>query len=199
MKPETALRTDRLELVAATLEHIHAELAGPTALAALLAAQVPGSWPPGEYDRDALEYFRSRLAETPEAVGWYGWYVISLRADGSRQSLVAGAGFLGPPSPGGVVEIGYSVVPEERGRGYASEAVRALLAHAFRDATVERIVANTADSNVAASAVLIQCGFRRVGAAQAQASSTYERTRSAAPLCDHCSQEVSSLESWECL
>ena len=101
MEPEITLRTDRLQLVATTLQHICAELSDPNALATLLSAHVPDSWPPGEYDRDALEFFRSKLAEAPNAVGWYGWYVISLGADGSRKSVVAGAGYLGPPSPDG--------------------------------------------------------------------------------------------------
>ena len=181
MRPEITLRTERLELVATTLEHIDAELSSPTALAALLGAQLPSSWPPGEYDRDALEFFRAQLAQAPEAVGWFGWYVISLGDDGSRQSVVAGAGFLGPPSLGGVVEIGFSVVPEERRKGYASEAIRALVRHAFRQPTVERVIAHTNDSNAASSAVLIRSGFRQVTHGQAPGGSRYELLKGAAP------------------
>jgi ribosomal-protein-alanine N-acetyltransferase len=181
MNPSLTLRTDRLELRATTLEHIQAELSDPASLGSLLGASVPASWPPGEYDRDALEFFRSKLAQTPDAVGWYGWYVILLGPDDMRRILVAGAGFLGPPSPDGVVELGYSVVPEARGRGYASEAVLALVDHAFREPTVVGIIAHTDDSNLASSAVLIHCGFKRVGSGQTQGSSRYELGRSTAP------------------
>lgn len=180
MAPEINLRTDRLELVAATLDHLNAELSGPAALGRLLRAEVPSSWPPGEYDRDAIEFFKSKLEEAPHRVGWYAWYVISLDADGTRRSLVAGAGYLGPPSVEGEVEIGYSVVPEERGKGYAAEAVRALIGHALQQPAVERIIAHTADSNVASSAVLNRLGFKRVGPGQASDSSKYQLTRSAA-------------------
>ena len=84
-------------------------------MTSLLCVDVPASWPPGEYDRDALEFFKSKLeGAAAEHRGWYGWYVMSLSGDGARQSLVAAAGYLGPPSDGGV-EIGYSVVPEARG------------------------------------------------------------------------------------
>jgi [ribosomal protein S5]-alanine N-acetyltransferase len=175
------LRTERLELVAASLEHIRAELSGPAVLATLLHAHVSGSWPPGEYDRDALEFFKSKLEEAPNGVGWYGWYVMSLGPDGSRQSVVAGAGFLGPPSPDGVVEIGYSVVPEERNKGYASEAVRALVDHALSQPSVQHLIAHTADSNAASSSVLIRSGFIRVGPGLEAGSSTYQRSRAQPP------------------
>jgi ribosomal-protein-alanine N-acetyltransferase len=64
------------------------------------------------------------------------------RPDGNRDSLVAGAGFLGPPVDG-VVEIGYSVVPATRGRGYATEIVQALVSYAFEHETVTEIIAHT--------------------------------------------------------
>ncbi|MEO5699409.1 MAG: GNAT family protein [Casimicrobiaceae bacterium] len=179
MKAEMTIRVGRVEIVAATLEHIYAELSGPNALALLLSAHVPDSWPPGEYDRDALEYFRAKFEEAPHSVGWYGWYVISLGADGSRQSAVGVAGYLGPPSKDGVVELGYSIVPEVRRRGYASAAIQALVNHALRRPRVACIVAHTEESNVASTAVLIHCGFERVGLAQGQGSSRYEYRRAA--------------------
>ncbi|MFF1510722.1 GNAT family N-acetyltransferase [Streptomyces sp. NPDC058326] len=40
---------------------------------------------------------------------------------------VGGIGFHGPPDDLGVVTVGYGVVPGERGKGYASEALRALV------------------------------------------------------------------------
>jgi hypothetical protein len=66
------LTTPRLELVPATLELLEAELTSPEHLASGLGAVVPEGWTPGEYDRPATSYFRARLAEHPEDVGWYG-------------------------------------------------------------------------------------------------------------------------------
>ena len=72
--PPRTLRTPRLDLVAATLAHVDAELASPTALADLLGAAVPADWPPGEYDRGAQVFLRGRLvAEGPSGVGWFTW------------------------------------------------------------------------------------------------------------------------------
>ena len=172
------IRTPTLELVASTLEHIMSELSEPSDLGALLSIEVPDSWPPGEYDRDALEFFRSRLEQDPTAVGWYGWYVIALDDTGKRKRLVAAAGYLGPPSDG-VVEIGYSVVPEARGQGYATKAVRALVERAFSFAIVECVCAHTDNSNTISGAVLTRCGFEQVGPGSAGGSTRYELRRSA--------------------
>jgi RimJ/RimL family protein N-acetyltransferase len=178
MTAELSFRTQRLELVAATLEHVLAEFSGRGALAALLKVQVPSSWPPGEYDRDALEFFKSKLeSASPEEHGWYNWYVISLGTSGFGQSLVAGAGYFGPPSRG-TVEIGYSVVPEARGQGYATEIVEALVAHAFKSQRVRSIIAHAQDTNEASSSVLRRCGFRAVGPGLAAGSTRYERRQS---------------------
>ena len=172
-----SIRTDRLELVPACLTHVLAELSGRQALATLLCVDVPASWPPGEYDRDALEFFKSKLeGAAAEHRGWYSWYVMSLSGDGARQSLVAAAGYLGPPSDGGV-EIGYSVVPEVRGNGYATEIVEALVKRAFQVQAVSRVVAHTQAGNIASASVLSRCGFHIIGAGPDPGSTRYERGR----------------------
>ena len=133
------LRTPRLDLIAATLDHVEAELRSHAALQGLLGANVPEDWPPGEYDRDAQEFFRARLASAgPSQVGWLTWYAVTRDARGRREALVAGAGFLAPPADGGV-EIGYSVIPAARGRGYATEIVRALVAYAFENPPIRMV------------------------------------------------------------
>ncbi len=177
MRPaELLVRTPRLDLVAATLEHVQAELQSHAALAQILGAEVPQGWPPGEYDRDAQEFFRAQLSSNPSLVGWLTWYAIARNAAGVRESLVAGAGFLGPPADG-VVEIGYSVVPRVRGRGYAGEIVGALVAHAFEEPAVDEVIAHTSDENVASTRVLLRCGFRRAGPGPEPGSVEYRTGR----------------------
>jgi RimJ/RimL family protein N-acetyltransferase len=180
MPLELLIRTARLELLAATLDLIAAELEGPEALGALLGVPVPASWPPGEYDRDALEFFTSRLvAGGPSELGWYNWYAISIGADGRRESLVAGAGYLGPPLDG-VVEIGYSVVPEARGRGFATEMVQALADRALSVDGVHTVIAHTLASNTPSQGVLKRSGFIAAGPGAQPGLLRFERTRSRA-------------------
>ncbi len=158
------MQTPRLALVPARLEHLAAELEGPDRLGVLLGAEVPPSWPPGEYDRFAIAYFRDRLTAGGDAVvPWYVWYAIQPAAVGSPATLVACGGYFGPPSADGTVEIGYSVVPECRRHGYATEIVQALAMRAFAVPEVRRILAETDVENVASIGVLTRCGFRRMG------------------------------------
>jgi [ribosomal protein S5]-alanine N-acetyltransferase len=158
------LRTSHLTLVPASARHIEAELSGPEAFGAFLSAAVPESWPPGEYDEAAQRFFYRCLAKAGDAgVGWYVWYGIRAADAEAPATLVCGGGFFGPPTDGGTVEIGYSVCPEWRHRGYATELVRELVEHALRQAGVERVVAHTHPENPASIRVLERCGFLAIG------------------------------------
>ncbi|MDP9017560.1 MAG: GNAT family N-acetyltransferase [Candidatus Eremiobacteraeota bacterium] len=60
-------------------------------------------------------------------------------------------------------EIGYSVIGEFRGRGLATEAVRALIEEAFEQAELDRISAYCVPENVASRRILENLGFRDAG------------------------------------
>ena len=100
------IRTSRLELVAGSLALLDADLQSAEALSELLGASVPSSWPPGEYDRSAIEFFRERLTVCPDSLGWYAWYAIHMAGPSNPRSLVGAGGYLGPPDVDGVVEVG---------------------------------------------------------------------------------------------
>jgi RimJ/RimL family protein N-acetyltransferase len=172
------IRTARLDLVAAALTHVEAELESADRLAALLGARVPASWPPGEYDRGAQEYFRERLEEGGEAVvGWLGWYAVRRETGGEPALLVGAGGYLGPPGPDGEVEMGYSLVPEARGSGYATELAGALLDRALAHPGVSRVVAHTDAGNAASIRVLERTGFHPAGAGAEPGSLRFEAAR----------------------
>jgi len=153
----------RLHLIPTTLAHLDDELSGGAALGRMLEAAVPASWPPGEYDRDAMAFFRERLLEGGEAaVGWYGWYAIDRDGDGDAAQLVGAGGYFGPPV-NGRVEIGYSIAPEFRRRGYATELVGALVARAFSLDGIDTVVAHTTHANPASIGVLVKSGFAEAG------------------------------------
>jgi RimJ/RimL family protein N-acetyltransferase len=168
------IRTDRLDLVAATLDHLEAELRSPSELARLLGAIVPADWPPGEYDRQAIEVFRSRLAEDRGAAGWYGWYAIRRSSEPPGGTVIGAGGYLGPPGADGTVEIGYSIVPRFEGRGYATELVRALVGHAFSAPGVTRVIAHAHPDNIGSVKVLEKCGFSVAGPGGESGSLQYQ-------------------------
>lgn len=171
MQPITSAR---LDLVPATIAHLEAELNSPEELGRFLGAVVPSSWPPGEYDRAAMEFFRDRLSGNPALVGWYGWYAIH-RAESDGPTVIGAAGYLGPPGSDGTVEVGYSIAQEFRGRGYATEIVEALVRQAFSFPEVTRVIAHTQTSNSGSVKVLRRCGFTLVGLDDESGAFEYER------------------------
>ncbi|MEV3973490.1 GNAT family N-acetyltransferase [Streptomyces sp. NPDC050698] len=97
------------------------------------------------------------LDTNPAWLGEYGHRLIIERDSG----LVVGSiGVFWPPSEG-TVEIGYGIVPSRRGRGYASEATRALAAFALTAPGVHTVVATVELSNPASARVLENAGFER--------------------------------------
>jgi len=171
------IRTHRLELVPATLTLVEADIQSPEALARLLGAAVPASWPPGEYDRSAMEFFRDRLSANPEAVGWYGWYAVHRPVESNGSVLVGSGGYLGPPGADGVAEIGYSIVPESRALGFATELVQALVSRAFSKPEVVRVIAHTTSANLRSVRVLERCGFSLVGPGSEPGTVQYATTK----------------------
>jgi ribosomal-protein-alanine N-acetyltransferase len=60
-------------------------------------------------------------------------------------------------------EIGYELAPEHWGRGYATEAARAMLGFGFAELALHRVHANCIAENVASARVLEKLGMRREG------------------------------------
>jgi [ribosomal protein S5]-alanine N-acetyltransferase len=83
-------------------------------------------------------------------------------------SVVGDVGFIGPPDSSGLVEVGYSVIPGCRRRGYATEAARAIVEWALTERTVEIVVAGCAEDNAASIRTLERVGFRRTGHANGE-------------------------------
>jgi len=100
---------------------------------------------------DANEWIGTVTAQAAES------YLITIRGD-----IVGGCGI---DMRDGEPEIGYWLGPPFWGCGYATEAVRALIDHAFGDLGYEVLMAGTRVSNLASRRVLEKCGFQwtRVG------------------------------------
>jgi RimJ/RimL family protein N-acetyltransferase len=169
------LSTERLELVRATPERLRADLAGPAALAMVLAATVPDNWPPELYDRGAAEWALRYAEEHPVQAQWGMYYVIDPAAPGGPAAAGV-VGFKGQPLDG-TVELGYSILTQFRRRGYATEAVRALVELAFAHEEVERVAAQTLPELDASIAVLEKSGFVFAGSGTDPGAIRYELPR----------------------
>jgi [ribosomal protein S5]-alanine N-acetyltransferase len=152
--------TSRLDLVCATPAMLRCELDSSRSLADALGARVPASWPTDLLDAEAARHMLEWAIAAPEVARW-GAYYITLREQPGQRTLVGIGGFKGPPAPSdGHVEVGYSVLPEFRRRGIATEAVRGWVDLAFADPRVRRVIAHTFPELVASIGVLETVGFR---------------------------------------
>ena len=77
--------------------------------------------------------------------------------------LIGTCGFPGPPDSDGVAEISYGIAPGYQGRGYATEAAKALIEFATKDPRVETIRAHTLAEANASTRVLQKCGLKKIG------------------------------------
>jgi RimJ/RimL family protein N-acetyltransferase len=89
----------------------------------------------------------------------FGYYQIRRQSD---RLAIGGVGFKGAPD-GGVVEIGYGLVPSARGHGYATEALGTLVQIAA-GLGVTTIRADTDPDNVASQRTLEHAGFHQIEA-----------------------------------
>ncbi|MFG2754235.1 GNAT family N-acetyltransferase [Streptomyces xanthophaeus] len=104
-------------------------------------------------------YRADQLARDPSAAPWTTRAAVS-EPDGA---VVGDAGFHGPPDEAGVVEVGYTVVPGYRRRGYARAMLAALLARAAEEPGVRTVRATIRSDNEASLATIAGFGFTRVG------------------------------------
>jgi ribosomal-protein-alanine N-acetyltransferase len=64
---------------------------------------------------------------------------------------------------GGNLEIGYVLIPSERGKGYGTEAVKIMTDYLFLSKDIVRVQAHTDVRNVASQKVLEKAGFSKEG------------------------------------
>jgi RimJ/RimL family protein N-acetyltransferase len=96
------------------------------------------------------------IAAAAAPLGPFLAYVIVRRSDGLA---VGDAGFHGPPSEAGEVEVGYALVPAARGAGLVHEAMALLVAWAWSQPAVRVITARVDPGNEPSQRVVRRLGF----------------------------------------
>ena len=148
-------------LVVFSVAALDAEGVSVGALCDQLAVAQPVSWPPPFGGDGVRNWFRQRLLAEPSHAPWLGHYIVSQIA--GADTLVGTSGFKGPPDGNGTVEIGYSIVSAYHRKGIGRAAVETLLAQAFGEPRVNRVVAETPADFLASRGLLETCGFERIG------------------------------------
>jgi ribosomal-protein-alanine N-acetyltransferase len=141
----------------------------PTILAALLNKDLPAA--SAEAGVDLTDYFvtdrslwlwRYRLNQIVADPGSARW-IVRAAVTGPEGVVVGHAGYHGPPDENGMVEVGYSVDPAHRRRGYARAMLRELLRRAAEEPDVRTVRASISPDNVASLATINGFGFVKVG------------------------------------
>lgn len=107
----------------------------------------------------------TRLIETMQGAqpGVPGeWYQFALE-DRSSGTLVGDLALKVDEHEPRVAEVGFTLAPEQQGKGYGTEALGALLGFAFEAFGLHRIIAVTDALNAPAAALLEGVGMRREG------------------------------------
>jgi RimJ/RimL family protein N-acetyltransferase len=83
------------------------------------------------------------------------------KKDGSKIGYICHFNLMHPA--GKLLEIGYSLVPNERDKGYCTEAVRIMMDYLFLSRDTMRVQACTDTRNLASQKVLEKVGFKKEG------------------------------------
>ncbi len=150
------LETKRLQLIPFSLDLKKAAIGDRARLVEMLGVYVPEHWP-GHDLMEALPFFVENMEKAPSEPAW-DWIAIHTM----NQAVIGDIGFIGGPDQKGVVEVGYSIVPEFRNQGYATEMARGLIAWAFQEKGIKLVTAACLDNNVGSIKVLEKVGMRRL-------------------------------------
>ena len=138
------IQTTNLKLVLQTPEQVLAWVEG---MSAAVRAEISPVW----------------LARVGTLISADPWSCFFSMVHRDTDVIIGQCGYKGPPSTDGVVEISYGVDPEYQGRGYATEAARALVVYAFGADVVRVVRAHTLIGANPSTRVLEKCGFEKIG------------------------------------
>jgi [ribosomal protein S5]-alanine N-acetyltransferase len=164
---KTRLISDRLELIPLPAAAAAALPSDRAEASRLLGATLASDWP----QPDLLAVLPLQASATPNGETFGVWVMVERRTS----TVVGDIGFIGPPDPTGSVEVGYSVIPDRRRRGYATEAAHSLVSWAFEQPGVTVVVARCDSDNMPSIRTLERIGFRQTSEENGRISWRYER------------------------
>ncbi len=150
------IRTERLELPLLTAPQLAAlgQRQPPSDLEATLS---------DEWRDDVVWLAGMRLRQVGEHPDHEPWLLRAIVLSEGDRPAIGHINFHGPPNEHGVPEVGYGLLPEFRGKGYAIEAVRGLFDWARTEQGVRRFRASTAPDNGRSQNLLRKLGFAQIG------------------------------------
>lgn len=160
------IRSQRLELVLLKRDAMAALAEGRREEAqSLTGVTFPSDWP-DEHDARFLRFRDAQIARDPEHAPFLVRAIT--RPDQDRRVMVGHIGFHGKPGvnaakKAGALELGYTVFEEYRRRGYAEEAIRAMMNWAGERQGIHTFIASVSPENEPSLALVRKMGFVEIG------------------------------------
>ncbi len=95
----------------------------------------------------------------PPKIGFTSWIFIEKESN----QVIGDGGYKGNPDQYGEIEIGYEIIESKRRKGYATEAIDALIDWAFLQPEAKIIIAKCHYENIASQNLLEKLGFGQAG------------------------------------
>jgi RimJ/RimL family protein N-acetyltransferase len=147
------IETKRLRLIACSADILEAIFEGDEKLSYVLKVNVPDKW--SEFGDPAFRFTYNKLKITGDDFIWWSYLIIHK----DDNTLIGSGGYKGEPNNNGMIEIGYEIKQDYRGKGLATEVAVALIDHAFKDERVKIAQAHTLPQNSPSVSVLKKCGM----------------------------------------
>jgi [ribosomal protein S5]-alanine N-acetyltransferase len=115
------------------------------------------SWP----DKDVLETLPKIVENLSKVIapnGFQSWMIIK----NNTLEIIGDLGFKGFNQTDNSIDLGYGIISEERQKGYATEAIEAIINWAFSTNVVQKITANCLIENIYSNRLLYKFNFIQI-------------------------------------
>lgn len=150
------VKTKRLQVITFEVAMIKALLEGAKELEKMIGYAVPADYPMDVY-KQFFPYKIDRFSKLPEENKWEGLII-----DSETATVIGDIGYKRGPNDKGEIDLGYSILPDYQGRGFATEAAAGMVAWGLKQPGVEKIIATCSPENKASIRVLQKAGLQQV-------------------------------------
>ncbi|SFB25954.1 GNAT family N-acetyltransferase [Clostridium frigidicarnis] len=151
------IHTNRLILIPITLEITKSLINGSSKEIEKLGIKCDKKWPTKD-TMDILPIINNSLEKSKISTGFETWMIV----DKNNKRIIGDIGFHGRPNENGEVEVGFGLVEHERGKGFGSESLNAIMDWLNFQESVKVINAECLISNKPSARILKKAGLKEV-------------------------------------
>ncbi|MCY6485455.1 GNAT family N-acetyltransferase [Clostridium aestuarii] len=151
------IHTDRLMLVPVTLEITKSLIDGSNKEVEKLGIKLDKKWPT-EDTMDILPIINNSLEKNKIPSGFETWMIVNK----DNMKVIGDIGFHGKPNEKGEVEVGFGLVEHERGKGFGSESLNAIMDWLSFQESVKVIKAECLISNKPSARILEKARLKEI-------------------------------------